>query len=104
MRILSASTKTFADELAAFCRTAAASPEMIGAVAAILADVRERNDAAIVYYAAKFDSAKLAPRNFRVKPAELVAAARRLPAADKKAIRAALASGIKFRTRRRRSA
>jgi histidinol dehydrogenase len=92
MRILSASTKTFADELAAFCRTAAASPEMVGAVAAILADVRERNDAAIVYYAAKFDSAKLAPRNFRVKPAELVAAARRLPAADKKAIRAALAS------------
>ena len=92
MRILSASTKTFADELAAFCRTAAASPEMVGAVAAILADVRERNDAAIVYYAAKFDSAKLAPRNFRVKPAELAAAARRLPAADKKAIRAALAS------------
>ncbi|HTZ21146.1 MAG TPA: histidinol dehydrogenase, partial [Opitutaceae bacterium] len=92
MRILSASNKTFADELAAFCRTAAASPEMIGAVAAILADVRERDDAAIVYYAAKFDSAKLAPRNFRVKPTELAAAAKRLPAADKKAIRAALES------------
>jgi histidinol dehydrogenase len=92
MRILSTSAKTFADELAAFCRTAAASPEMTGAVAAILADVRERDDAAIVYYAAKFDSAKLAPRNFRVKPAEIAAAARRLPAADQKAIRAALAS------------
>lgn len=92
MRILSTAAKNFPAELAAFCRTAGASPEMINSVAAILADVKERDDAAIAYYAAKFDGAKLAPRNFRVKPTDLAAAAKRLGAAERKAILAAKAS------------
>ena len=96
MRILSASSKTFADELAAFCRTAAASKELMASVAAILADVQARGDEAIGYYAAKFDGAKLAPRNFVVKPEELAAAAKRLSAAEKNAILAAHASVLSF--------
>lgn len=92
MRILSSSAKNFSDDLAAFCRTAGASAEMSTAVASILADVRERDDAAIAYYAAKFDGAKLAPRNFRVKPEDLKAAAGRLGSAEKKAILAAKAN------------
>ncbi|MBI5381359.1 MAG: histidinol dehydrogenase [Opitutae bacterium] len=96
MRILSFATKNFADELAAFCRTAGASKEMSDSVAAILADVRERGDAAIAYYAAKFDGAKLAPRNFIVKPDDLAAAAKRLAPADKKAILAAHESVLAF--------
>jgi hypothetical protein len=96
MRIISASSKNFTDELAAFCRTAASSKEMTDSVAAILADVRERGDAAITYYAAKFDGAKLAPRNFVVKPEELAAAAKRLAPADKKAILAAHESVLSF--------
>ncbi len=92
MRILSVSSKSFQEDLAAFCRTASASKEMIDSVAAILADVRERGDAAITYYAAKFDGAKLAPRNFRVKPEEIAAAAARVPAADLKALKASYES------------
>jgi histidinol dehydrogenase len=89
MRLLSASSKTFQDDLVAFCRTASAPKEMIDSVAAIIADVRERGDSAISYYAAKFDGAKLAPRNFIVKPEELVAASKRISPADRKALQAA---------------
>lgn len=89
MRILSVSSKTFSDDLAAFCRTASAPKEMTDSVAAILAEVREKGDSAIVYYAAKYDGAKLAPRNFQVKPEELAAAAKRISSADRKALQAA---------------
>lgn len=92
MLILSSSEKNFNEELAAFCRTAGASAEMTASVAAILADVRERDDSAIAYYAAKFDGAKLAPRNFRIKKEDLKAAAGRLGAVEKKAILAAKAN------------
>ena len=96
MRILSAASKTFQDDLAAFCRTASAPKEMIDSVAAIIADVRERGDAAITYYAAKFDGAKLAPRNFQVKPEEIAAAAKRVPPADMKALKASYDSVRSF--------
>ena len=96
MRILSDSSKTFADELAAFCRGATAPKEMVDSVAGILAEVREKGDSAIVYYAAKFDGAKLAPRNFVVKPEDLAAAAKRISAADRKAILASIASVESF--------
>lgn len=89
MRILSASAKNFQDDLAAFCRTASAPKEMIDSVASILAEVREKGDSAISYFAAKFDGAKLAPRNFAVKPEEIKAAAKRISPADRKALQAA---------------
>lgn len=92
MRIISASSKTFQDELAAFCRTASAPKEMIDSVASIIAEVREKGDSAISYFAAKFDGAKLAPRNFVVKPEEMKAASKRISAADKKALEAAYES------------
>lgn len=96
MRILNAQSKTFADELAAFCRTASASREMTDSVAAILSEVREKGDAAITYYAAKFDGAKLAPRNFAVKPSELAAAAKRISAEDRKVLQSAIKSVESF--------
>jgi histidinol dehydrogenase len=89
MRLLNSSSKTFADDLAAFCRTADASPEITASVAAILADVRARGDEAVVYYAAKFDGAKLRAREIRVKETDLAAAAKSLAAAERKAIKAA---------------
>ena len=58
------------------------------AVAAILADVRNRGDEAVAYYAAKFDGAKLRARDFRVSANDLAAAAKRLPAAELKIDRA----------------
>jgi histidinol dehydrogenase len=89
MRTLHHASKTFADDLAAFCRGAVASKEIVDAVAGILADVRVRGDEAVAYYAAKFDGAKLRARDFRVPVTDLAAAAKRLPAAEMRALTAA---------------
>ena len=62
MRLLHHASKTFNSDLAAFCRGSVASREITDSVAAILADVRERGDEAVTYYAAKFDGAKLRAR------------------------------------------
>ncbi len=99
MRTLSITSRTFSDDLAAFCRGSLVSRELSAGVAAILAAVFERGDEAVGYYAAKFDGAKLQARDFRVKPAELTAAARRLPAAQRKALLAAQANIVAFNRR-----
>ena len=99
MRILQHASKSFSDELAAFCRSAVAPREITDAVTAILADVRARGDEAVSYYAAKFDGAKLRAREFRVNPADLPAAAKRVPAADLKALEAARDSVLAFNRR-----
>ena len=99
MHTLHHASKTFTDDLAAFCRGAAVPKEISDSVAAILADVRERGDEAVAYYAAKFDGAKLRARDFRVSPAELGAAARRLPAADRRALAAARENIVAFNRR-----
>lgn len=83
------SAKNFSEVLAAFCRGAVVPREIADAVAAILADVRNRGDEAVGYYAAKFDGAKLRGRDFRVPAAQIAAAAKRLPAAERRALVAA---------------
>lgn len=67
-------------------------PEITQSVAAILADVRARGDAAIVDFVRKFDGAELKPGGFRIRPAALAAAAKRLPVAERKAMASALAN------------
>ncbi|MSU69534.1 MAG: histidinol dehydrogenase [Opitutaceae bacterium] len=99
MRTLSFISKSFSDDLAAFCRSTAVSKEFSAGVASILADVDARGDEAVAYYAAKFDGARLRPRDFRVTPAELAAAARRLPAAGRRALVAARDSIVAFNRR-----
>ena len=89
MRTLQHASKTFMDDLAAFCRGAVVPKEISDSVAAILADVRARGDEAVAYYAAKFDGAKLRARDFRVPPAEIAAAAKRISAAESRALAAA---------------
>lgn len=89
MRVIQSASKTFESEIAAFCRGATVPKEIHDTVAAIIADVRHRGDEAVGYYAAKFDGAKLRARDFRVKPADIAAAAKRLPAADFKSLKAA---------------
>jgi histidinol dehydrogenase len=96
VRILQASSKTFQNDLAEFCRGAIVSKEIQDSVAAILADVRGRGDEAVVYYAAKFDSAKLRARDIRVKATELAAAAKSLSAAEHKAMVEAHANIVAF--------
>ncbi|MEO6874589.1 MAG: histidinol dehydrogenase [Opitutaceae bacterium] len=99
MRTLSITAKTFREDLAAFCRGSLVSRELSDGVAAILRAVNERGDEAVGYYAAKFDGAKLQARDFRVKPAELAAAARRLPAAERRALVAAHDNIVAFNRR-----
>lgn len=99
MRTLHHASKTFADELAAFCRGSIVPKEISDSVAAILADVRARGDEAVAYYAAKFDGAKLRARDFRVPAAEIAAAAKRLPAAEMKALLAARENIVAFNKR-----
>lgn len=89
MRTLHHASKTFAEELAAFCRGAVVPKEITDSVAAILADVRARGDEAVSYYAAKFDGAKLRAREFRVSANDLANAAKALPLADMRALIAA---------------
>jgi histidinol dehydrogenase len=89
MRSLHHASKTFADELAAFCRGSVVPKEITDAVTGILADVRIRGDEAVAYYAAKFDGAKLRARDFRVSANDLAAGAKRLPAAETRALHAA---------------
>jgi histidinol dehydrogenase len=89
MRTLRYGSRDFPTQLAAFCRTAAPSREMREAVAAILADVRAHGDAAVVRQAARIDGARLTPPQFRVKPAELAAAAKSLSPRDRIAIEVA---------------
>jgi len=96
VRFLQASSKTFASDLAEFCRGAVVSKEIQDSVTAILADVRARGDEAVVYYAAKFDGAKLRGRDIRVKPTELTAAAKSLSAVERKAMVEAHANIVAF--------
>ncbi len=65
-------------------------PEVEVQAAAIIAEVRKGGDAALAKFAEKFDRVRLTPEQFRVTPADIDAAEKALPAADKRAIRAAL--------------
>jgi len=99
VRILRFSDPTFSADLAAFCRGAEVSAGISASVAAILADVRARGDAAVAHYAGKFDGAVLTAEKFRVPAAELAGTARRLAAADRAALRAAHAGIVAFNRR-----
>lgn len=96
MRLIQFSSKTFDSDLAEFCRGAAVPKDIRDAVTSILADITQRGDEAVCYYAAKFDGAKLRARDFRVKPAEIAAASKRLPAAERKALVAAHENIVAF--------
>ena len=88
---LSYGTAGFDEGMRALYERPAFPPEAETAAASIIAGVRERGDAALVEYAAKFDRAQLTPADFILPLSEAKKIADRLPAADKKAIRQALA-------------
>ncbi|MBO7148177.1 MAG: histidinol dehydrogenase [Lentisphaeria bacterium] len=62
------------------------------AVAAIVADVKEKGDAAICHFLKKFDSLDLTPAGFRVTEEEFAEAEKQLDASAKEAIHLALAN------------
>ena len=90
MKRLRYGTPEFARETAALYHRPAYPPEAEKSAAEIIAAVRRDGDKAVAFYAEKFDGVKLEPQEFRVTDAEVAEAVKRLPAADKRAIRAAL--------------
>ena len=66
------------------------------AAAAVLADIRKRGDAAVAEAVAKFEGAKLAPRQFRVSEKELAAAEAAVPEGLKKAVKDAYRRVMRF--------
>lgn len=99
MRILDSTSSAFWPAMRRFCRAAASDPAMRHAVEAMLADVAREGDAAVARLVAKFDGATLKSAQFRVPAGDLAAAARRLPAADRRAIREAIACVRAFNRR-----
>ncbi|NBX35487.1 histidinol dehydrogenase, partial [bacterium] len=85
MPVLRASDKDFTARLRAFIGNGEAAPDVRVAVAGIIADVKQRGDAAVLYHTAKFDHAKLNVRQLRVPAAQIEQAAARLDPAKRKA-------------------
>lgn len=99
MRTIRYGSRDFPSQLAAFCLGATPSRRMQVAVAAILAEVHRRGDAAIVHHAARIDGARLTPDQFRVKLAELIRAAKKLSVRDRTAILLARANVLAYNRR-----
>ena len=62
------------------------SPDVDAAVAAIIAEVRERGDAALVELTERFDRVRLTPETLRVPADEIDALCARVPAAEREAL------------------
>ena len=79
----------FAEELQALYNRAPFPPEAEKAAAGIIEAVRKEGDAALFKFAKQFDKIDLNKENIIVSKAEIDEACRKLPAADKRAIRQA---------------
>ena len=88
MRLLKFTDRGFDRVIASFNRQAEPSAEVRATVAEILAAVRERGDAALLEYTAKFGGPTLKPAKIRVTPAEIAKAHDSLSPAVKKALAA----------------
>lgn len=99
MQTLKFGSRRFDRDLAAFCRGAEVPGGIARSVARILADVRLHGDAAVARCALRYDGARLRPRDFRVAPAEVAAAARALPAGRRRALAASRDAIIDFNSR-----
>lgn len=81
----------FQSALRAFCEQAIVTGDVSDVVTAVLEDVRQRGDPAVLEYTEKFDGAKLSGPAMRVTSAELKASVKTLSPADRRAIRQSIA-------------
>jgi histidinol dehydrogenase len=89
-RVIRHSDPTFDRQVQALLSRSAFDPETEAAVAAILAAVRQRGDAALCEYAQRFDHVALEPAEFRLPLADLETAAGQVDRATQRAIRTAV--------------
>lgn len=90
MPVLRASDKDFPNKLRTFVGQGEASPEIRQAVSAIIDDVRQRGDIAVLYHTARFDHAKLNIRQLRISAEQLQKAAEQCSPEKKQAIQEAI--------------
>jgi len=102
MRILRYTDPDFPQAIRALDRSAEPAADVRATVEEIVAQVRERGDAALIELTRKFGGPKLTPRGLRVSPAEFKAASRRTPAQAKEAIAASHENVRAFAERSRR--
>ena len=91
MKILNYNDKNFWKNIKSACRPAAKSGEIPAIVSDVIANVRERGDAALEALTLKFDGAKIKAKDLRVTDEEIKAAVKRVPPCDKKMMRQAIA-------------
>lgn len=91
----------FERQLDRFLKQLGNPSEVEAVVRPILAEVRERGDAAILEFTERFDGARLAPRDLRVSEADLAAASGALSAAERRAVAEAIRSVRDFHKRTR---
>ena len=91
MKILNYNDKNFWKNIESACRPAAKSGEIPAIVSDVIANVRERGDAALEALTLKFDGAKIKAKDLRVTDEEIKAAVKRVPPCDKKMMRQAIA-------------
>lgn len=95
VKILDYKAKNFWGKLAEACKPASRSAEISEIVGKVIEDVRRGGDKALIEYTLKFDRARLTPKTLRVGDAEIAAALKSVPAADKREIKNAIAC-VKF--------
>ena len=99
MRRIDTSSRSYSSRLAAFCRGSQVPVELAEAVSSILADVRREGDVAVARFAKRFDKVSLKPGSFAIPASELAAAYARIPASERKALKAAHRSIVAFNSR-----
>jgi histidinol dehydrogenase len=96
MKILRYTQSGFGTRLAKLNRRAAPSEAVAATVAEILANVRQKGDAALCQYTLKFDKARLRPADLPVEDEELTVAANDVGGAAREAFAIALANITEF--------
>lgn len=89
MKVLTHTSPSFAAAVRKLNRRHVPSAELQSYVAGIIEEVKNRGDAALVEFAAKFDGAKLTAKRLAVTEAEFAAAEKSVPANIKEALAAA---------------
>ena len=96
MKTLTHTSPSFAAAVRKLDRRHIPTVELQEYVAGILAEVKQRGDAAVLEFAAKFDGAKLTARTLAVTPAEITAAQKSVPSGVKRALAAAHRNVLAF--------
>ena len=86
MTVLKPGASNYKAALAALDRSAEPDPRVSETVAKIIADIRERGDAALIEYTERFGGARLAAKQLRVSAAEFKAAEKRVDQATRQAV------------------